>query len=259
MCLYLRADVTHERLVARQGEKAQDVMYVNWLGMARAGVEALRFYLPEKKKWGQAHMQVRAPRFQMPARVGPLTRRPCVPPPLRQARFAILQVLLEAGQDFVQLLGEDPDAPAGEGEGADEGKRHMYVALDRAKIHSVGMPAIGAFLQKLQVYKVRARRSRRPCPRRCGADALAVQATNNVAAGRAMYEKYTSVPESMLTLRDIVIENRKPRPMFVQASALRAVSMPALPCCRANACFRHHSPTPAWWAQRRVARLRAWP
>lgn len=49
---------------------AGDVLYVCYLQMARAGVAALEFWDPNSRRWGQAHMQ---------------------------ARFAILQVFLEAG------------------------------------------------------------------------------------------------------------------------------------------------------------------
>ncbi|CAK9780259.1 aflatoxin-detoxifizyme [Cutaneotrichosporon oleaginosum] len=55
-------------------ESADDIMYVGWLQMARAGLIALEFYDPEAKKWGQAHMQ---------------------------ARHALLRVFLEAG--FVRI------------------------------------------------------------------------------------------------------------------------------------------------------------
>lgn len=57
------------------------------------------------------------------------------------ARFVILRVLLEAGEGLVKVekfTGED-------------GKPDLRVVLDRAKINSVGKPAIGAFLRKLQV------------------------------------------------------------------------------------------------------------
>ncbi len=59
-----------------------------------------------------------------------------------QARYVILRVLLEAGGGLVGVSGE-------------------RIALDRAKILSVGRPAIAAFLQKLNVYKVA---SRKPAP-----------------------------------------------------------------------------------------------
>ena len=59
-----------------------------------------------------------------------------------QARFVILQVLLEAGDDLVKVqtvTGED-------------GEPDILLSLDRSKIISVGKPAIGNFLKKLQVH-----------------------------------------------------------------------------------------------------------
>ncbi|KAI8050556.1 peptidase family M49-domain-containing protein [Syncephalis plumigaleata] len=83
---------------------ADDVLYIGWLQMCRAGLVGLEFYDPEAKKWGQAHMQ---------------------------ARYAILRVLLNAGQDLVTVkqVGDDD----------------LLVSLDRQKIRSVGVPAIGHF------------------------------------------------------------------------------------------------------------------
>ena len=40
-------------------DEASNVIYVNWLTMARAGLLGLQFFDPSKKAWGQAHMQVR--------------------------------------------------------------------------------------------------------------------------------------------------------------------------------------------------------
>ena len=57
------------------------------------------------------------------------------------ARFVILRVMLEAGEGLVsieRLTGED-------------GEPDLRVKLDRSKIISVGKPAIGNFLRKLQV------------------------------------------------------------------------------------------------------------
>lgn len=61
---------------------ADDIMYIGWLQMARAGLIAMEFYDPEAKKWGQAHMQ---------------------------ARHAILRVFLDAGDDFVKITQKDDD------------------------------------------------------------------------------------------------------------------------------------------------------
>ena len=59
------------------------------------------------------------------------------------ARFVILRVLIEAGEGLItvrKIEGED-------------GKPDLVIQLDRAKIISVGKPAIGNFLRKLQVRK----------------------------------------------------------------------------------------------------------
>jgi dipeptidyl-peptidase-3 len=74
--ILLSADRELLELFGYSGKDAEDVTYVNWLDMARKGVLALEFFTPESKKWRQAHMQ---------------------------ARFAILQCMLEAGECFIQL------------------------------------------------------------------------------------------------------------------------------------------------------------
>lgn len=56
-----------------------------------------------------------------------------------RARYAILQVLLRAGGGLVEI------APADDG---------TVIRLDESKIISVGIPALGTFLQRLNVYKV---------------------------------------------------------------------------------------------------------
>lgn len=58
-----------------------------------------------------------------------------------QARYVILRVLLEAGKGLVELTSF---------KGSD-GKPDILIKLDREKIESVGRPAIGNFLRKLQV------------------------------------------------------------------------------------------------------------
>jgi hypothetical protein len=60
------------------------------------------------------------------------------------ARFAILQVLLRAGGDFVKIV---------QGEASQSGGKGTHISLDRTKLHAIGVPAIRDFLVKLQVYK----------------------------------------------------------------------------------------------------------
>ncbi|XP_060107462.1 dipeptidyl peptidase 3 [Heteronotia binoei] len=114
--LYLCLNKEVLRIFDLQGEDAEDVIYINWLNMVRAGLLALEFYTPESGTWRQAHMQ---------------------------ARFVILRVLLEAGGGLVSLHRTT---------GAD-GKPDAIVSLDRSKITTVGKPALESFLRKLQVLK----------------------------------------------------------------------------------------------------------
>ncbi|KAI9033802.1 peptidase family M49 [Phycomyces nitens] len=142
-----------------EGEKAEDVLYIMYLNMARAGLTALEFYDPTAKKWGQAHMQ---------------------------ARYAILNTMLKSGQGFVEIKPTTID-----------GQDTLEIHLDRSKIRSVGAPAVAVFLNKLQVYKAMA------------AEQLGTQ----------FYLDATSVPEDWATnMRDIVLRNKQPRKVFVQAN-----------------------------------------
>lgn len=163
-----------------------DVCYVNWLNMARAGLLALQYYNPSTRSWGQAHMQ---------------------------ARFALLRVLLEAGVATLHGMGAVSAAAVAEGKVA-EGEGGVHVSVDRSSIASKGVPAVGAFLRALNVYK----------------------ATANAAGGMPSYTKATAVPDEWLPLRELVIANRKPRQMFVQPvledageAASRDAAGPALP------------------------------
>ncbi|KAI8139800.1 peptidase family M49-domain-containing protein [Fennellomyces sp. T-0311] len=137
------------------GQEAEDVVYIMYLNMARAGLTGLEYYDPEAKKWGQAHMQ---------------------------ARYAIFNVLLKAGQGFVSIEKTDDDS--------------VEIKMDRSKIRSVGAPAVADFLQKLQVYK----------------------ATADEEAGTQFYLEATSVPEDWNSLRDIVLRSKQPRKVFVQGN-----------------------------------------
>jgi len=159
--IYLCLEPQALQIFGHEGKQADDIVYINWLNMVRAGLLALEFYSPETKQWRQAHMN---------------------------ARFVILNVLLEAGQglvDVAQFTGED-------------GNPDLHLILDRSKIRSVGKPAIGDFLCKLQTYK----------------------STADVEAGRAMYAHFSEVSEDgnhpWLSLRKIVMARKQPRKLFVQ-------------------------------------------
>lgn len=95
-------------------QQAADVTYINWLSMIKSAVISMEFYTPDQGRWRQAHCN---------------------------ARFAILQVLLEAGEGLIRL----------EKVTADDGKPDIVIHLDRTKIESVGRLAIGRFLKLLQV------------------------------------------------------------------------------------------------------------
>uniref|UniRef100_UPI00358F8C65 dipeptidyl peptidase 3 n=1 Tax=Myxine glutinosa TaxID=7769 RepID=UPI00358F8C65 len=114
--LYLCLNTKVLRIFGHEGQQAQDVCFINWLHMARAGVQALEYYTPETTTWRQAHMQ---------------------------ARFVILRVLLEAGQGLVMLQHID----------GSDGRPDAVVTVDKSKISTIGKEAIGAFLLKLQWYK----------------------------------------------------------------------------------------------------------
>jgi dipeptidyl-peptidase III len=96
--------------------EAEEIVYANWLNMARAGLLALQYYTPAAKAWGQAHMQ---------------------------ARHALLRVMLEAGGGLAEVV--SAEAPTTEGEGG------VHVRLDRSLIATIGVPAVSAFLHRLQV------------------------------------------------------------------------------------------------------------
>ncbi|XP_069036565.1 dipeptidyl peptidase 3 [Lepisosteus oculatus] len=117
--LYLCLNEAVLSIFGHEGQAAEEVVFVNWLTMVRAGLLALEFYTPETRSWRQAHMQ---------------------------ARFVILRVLLEAGQGLVTLR---PTTGA-------DGQPDAVIALDRDKIRSVGVPAIERFLRRLQVHKATA-------------------------------------------------------------------------------------------------------
>jgi dipeptidyl-peptidase-3 len=142
---------------------ADDIKYVNLLTELRAGLVALEYYSPERKTWGQAHCH---------------------------ARFVLLMVGLEAGEGFLQIK---------EFKNEQDGKPDLLFTLDRSKIESVGKPAIGKFLKKLQLFKC----------------------TGDIAKARAMFiDHYSKMTPEILHWRDIVVARRKPRRILVLANSV---------------------------------------
>ncbi|XP_047133114.1 dipeptidyl peptidase 3 isoform X1 [Hydra vulgaris] len=157
--LYLSLEKSILKIFGFEEEIAEDILYVNWLNMVRAGLLGLEFYSPESKSWKQAHMN---------------------------ARYVILQVLIEAGENFVELHHTTDEV----------GKPDILIKLNRDLIKSVGKKAISVFLMRLQLYK----------------------STADVESAQHMYSKYSDVSEKMLEVREIVMSKKKPRLMYVQVN-----------------------------------------
>lgn len=145
------------------GKDAESIKYVNWLSMVHSGVKGLEMFSPASMEWKQAHSQ---------------------------ARYVIMNVMLEAGQGFLKIekvTGED-------------GKPDLLITMDQSKLESVGQPAIARFLQKLQVLK----------------------STADDKAAREMYGRYSAVTATgdypWLTWRDVVVSRKRPRGILVQGN-----------------------------------------
>ncbi|KAJ6012884.1 hypothetical protein N7499_012515 [Penicillium canescens] len=104
-----------------------------------------------------------------------------------QARYSILRTFLEAGDEFVKLSYSKEDLS------------DLEIRLDRSKILTHGRPAVEKYLQKLHVYK----------------------STADIAAGKGLYDDITSVDSWWGTkVRDVVLKNKVPRKIFVQANTI---------------------------------------
>ena len=146
-------------IFGHSGADIEDIKYCNWLSMVLAAIKGLEMFSPAAGEWKQAHSQ---------------------------ARFVIMQVMLEAGQDFVtikEVTGED-------------GKPDLLIVMDRSKIMTGGQPAISQFLLKLQVYK----------------------SMGDIKTAKLMYDKYCEVNEPWASRREIVVNRRQPRSILVQSN-----------------------------------------
>ncbi|KAJ3545178.1 hypothetical protein NMY22_g2550 [Coprinellus aureogranulatus] len=93
----------------------EDIQYITFLLMARAGLRALEFYDPATGKHGQAHMQ---------------------------ARLGITQHLIRSGIARLEEV-----------RGEDGALQNLYVRVDRDKVLKEGRDAAGKLLVELQVRK----------------------------------------------------------------------------------------------------------
>lgn len=157
--LYLSLEKEVLEIFGHEGPVADDVTYVNWLSLLWSGLaKALEMYQPATKAWSQAHAQ---------------------------ARYVLLRVCLEAGEDFVNVVETE------------EGK-NLRMTVDRAKIYTVGKKAVGDFLLKLQVYK----------------------SMGDIESAKEMYDRYSEVPDSgahpWARWRDLILSRKEPRKIFVQ-------------------------------------------
>ena len=105
-----------------------------------------------------------------------------------QARYSILKTFLDAGDSFCRLEYQTDDLS------------DLNIHLDRDKILTHGRSAVEAYLQQLHIFK----------------------STADVEAGRALYERMTSVEGTFWAekVRGQVLKKKTPRKVFVMANTV---------------------------------------
>jgi len=157
VALYLSTykDILEVLFPGREAE-FEDIVYVTWYQLLVGSLVGLEFYNPEAVKWGQAH---------------------------RNGNHVILQVVLEAGKEFVRIK-----------EAVKDGKPYLYFGIDRKQIGTTGKEAIGNFITRLQVYT----------------------SMGNAEEGIKMFNGYSVVDERFLNYREIILTHKKPRRIELQ-------------------------------------------
>ncbi|VDM18229.1 unnamed protein product [Hydatigera taeniaeformis] len=114
-----------------------------------------------------------------------------------QARFAILKAN-KSGSNSCVLLECNPPVVQIESVQGEDGKPDLHIHLDRSRLGSVAKPAIGSFLRKLQYYK----------------------STGNSEEGISFFVNASTPTVGHLEWRQIVLNRKKPRPIYVQPVTL---------------------------------------
>ncbi|KAL4476266.1 hypothetical protein ABPG74_009999 [Tetrahymena malaccensis] len=154
----------YEVLQPEQVQHWEEISTACFLEFVYQALIGLQFYNADDKKWGQAHIN---------------------------GRWVILQVLLEAGNGFVEI--EKSKHPE------DANKDWIKVKVDRSQIFTTGKEAMRKFLLKMQVLK----------------------STADVETATEWFGNYSKVNDKFLEIRKIVIDNKKPRRLELQGNVLK--------------------------------------
>ncbi|KZT11356.1 aflatoxin-detoxifizyme [Laetiporus sulphureus 93-53] len=116
VALYLVSNADILKIFSYVDQKdVEDVQYITFLLMARAGLRALEYYDPATKKHGQAHMQ---------------------------ARLGITQFLMKSGIAYLEEVRD-----------ANGVLENLYIRVDKQKVLTQGREVAGKLLVELQVRK----------------------------------------------------------------------------------------------------------